>query len=73
MGLLEVAAIIAVAVLTFSCAGVVAVFAVAATAHRSRGQGWGHLLGSAVRLTLVLAAVALAVELAVIVLGAAIT
>ncbi|RIQ11893.1 hypothetical protein [Jiangella rhizosphaerae] len=70
MGLVEVTAIATVVVVTFGCAGVIAVFAVAVTAHRSRGQGWGHLLGRAVRVTITLAGSALAVQVAVIVAGA---
>lgn len=70
MGLHEVTAITAVVVLTFGCAGVVAVFAVAVTAYRSRGRGWGHLLGRAARVTITLVVVALAVQVVVIVAGA---
>lgn len=69
MGLHEVTAVAAVVVLTFGCTGVIAVFAVAVTAHRSKGRGWGHLLGRAARLTITLAVVALAVQVVVIVAG----
>lgn len=59
-------AALAVITVTLGCVGVVGFFIAAITAYLSRGRGWPHLFGRALRLTFVLFAAAITVEIAVI-------
>ena len=67
MGVHEFTAVLAIITITLGCSGVIAVFVTAATVHRSRGRGWPHFIARIMRLTVVIAAFLLAVELAAVV------
>lgn len=63
----ELTAILALVVVTLGCSGTIAILIAAMTVRRSRGRGWGHFFLRAVRLTLVISAIAVIIQLAVVV------
>lgn len=63
MGTRELTAILAIVTITIGCSGVLGVLIAAVTATRSRGRGWSHLAGRALRLTLIIAASATLAEI----------